>query len=51
MTDLAEFYHALWALGAPGAVAPLTLRRGAETFDVEVRTADRASRLKKRRLN
>ncbi len=51
VTDLAEFYQALWALGSPGDIAPLTLKRGGETFDVEVRTADRASRLKKRRLN
>ena len=51
VTDLAGFYKRLWALGSPGVTAPLTLQRGGETFDVEIRTADRAALLKKRRLN
>jgi S1-C subfamily serine protease len=49
--DLAEFYKALWALGPPGVEAPLTLQRGSDVFDVEIRTADRGAKLKKRRLN
>jgi S1-C subfamily serine protease len=51
VSTLADFYARLWALGPPGAVAPLRLRREADTFDVEVRTIDRATRLKKRRFN
>lgn len=51
VADLADFYKRLWALGAPGVTVPLTLQRGSDVFDVEVRSADRASRLKKRRLH
>lgn len=48
---LAEFYQKLWALGAPGVDVPLTLQRGEDVFDVEVRSGDRAARLKKRKLH
>ena len=51
VTTLAEFYTRLWALGPAGVIAPLRLRREEDDFDVEIRTADRASRLRKRRLN
>ena len=51
VASLAEFYTRLWALGPAGVVAPLRLRREDDVFDVEIRTADRASRLRKRRLN
>jgi len=51
VTTLADFYTRLWALGPAGVVAPLRLQREDDIFDVEVRTADRSSRLKKRRLN
>jgi len=51
VSDLAGFYRALWALGPPGAVAPLTIQREHDVFDVEVRTADRLSLQKRRRLN
>lgn len=51
VSTLADFYARLWALGPPGAVAPLRLRREADAFDIEVRTIDRAARLRKRRLN
>ena len=49
--DLADFYTKLWTLGAPGVIAPLTVKREGDVFDLGVRTADRASKLKKRRLN
>jgi S1-C subfamily serine protease len=49
--DLAGFYTRLWALGAPGVVATLTIQRESDVFDVEVRTADRLSTQRKRRLN
>lgn len=49
--SLEDFYQALWAQGPAGVVARLRLRRERDVFDVEVRTIDRASRLKGRRLN
>jgi S1-C subfamily serine protease len=51
VTSLADFYTRLWALGPAGVIATLRLRRERDVFDVEIRTIDRASRLKKRRFN
>jgi S1-C subfamily serine protease len=51
VANLADFYTRLWDLGPAGMVAPLRLRREGDTFDIEVRTIDRASKLKKRRFN
>ena len=51
VTDLADFYTKLWALGPAGVVAPLRLQREHDVFDLEVRTIDRSSKLKKRRFN
>jgi S1-C subfamily serine protease len=51
VSSLADFYTKLWSLGPAGVVAPLRLRRERDVFDVEIRTIDRASRLKKRRYN
>jgi S1-C subfamily serine protease len=51
VTSLADFYTRLWNLGPAGVVAPLRLRRERDVFDIEIRTIDRASRLRKRRLN
>jgi S1-C subfamily serine protease len=51
VTELAEFYTQLWAQGPAGAVIALRLRRGGDTFDVEVRSADRTSLLRKPRFN
>lgn len=51
VTSLADFYNQLWDLGPPGVVAPLRLKRERDVFDVEVRTSDRAARLRKRRFN
>jgi S1-C subfamily serine protease len=51
VSDLADFYTALWALGPAGATAPLTVRRENDVFDLQVRTGDRGSKLRKRRLN
>ena len=51
VTNLADFYNRLWALGPAGAVAPLRLKRERDIFDLEIRTIDRASKLKKRRFN
>ena len=49
--DLADFYARLWRLGPPGVVAPLRLKREDDIFDLEIRTVDRASKLKKRQFN
>jgi S1-C subfamily serine protease len=46
VADLAAFYRRLWALGPAGVDVPLTLKRGADVFDVEVRSADRRKLLK-----
>lgn len=51
VTDLGGFYKRLWAQGAPGVVVSLRIQREGDVFDVEVRTADRTSMQKKRRLN
>lgn len=51
VNDLAGFYKRLWALGPPGVAAPLTIQREQDVFEVEVRTGDRASMQRKRRLN
>jgi S1-C subfamily serine protease len=51
VSSLADFYGKLWSLGPAGVVAPLRLRRERDVFDVEIRTIDRASRLRKRRYN
>lgn len=51
VSDLGGFYKQLWAQGAPGAVVPLRIQRENDVFEVEVRTADRASMQRKRRLN
>jgi len=49
--DLGSLYKRLWALGPPGVSVPLTLQRGREVFDMEIRSADRTPLLRKRRLN
>ena len=51
VNSLADFYTRLWALGPAGVAAPLRIRREADVFDLEVRTIDRASKLRKRRFN
>jgi S1-C subfamily serine protease len=51
VTDLADFYLRLWALGPPGVLAPLTIQREQDVFEVEVRTADRTAMQRKRRMN
>ena len=51
VTDSAEFYRALWALGPAGIDVPLTLYRGGDTFDVELVSTDRARMLKAPRMH
>jgi S1-C subfamily serine protease len=42
VTTLFEFYHKLWALGAAGVDVPLTLKSRDITFDVTLKSVDRA---------
>lgn len=51
VSTLAEFYTQLWACGAAGTSIPMRVQRERDVFGLEVRSADRASRLKRRRLN
>lgn len=51
VSDLTEFYTAMWDLGPAGVSVPLQILREGDAFTVEIRSMDRASLLKKRRLN
>jgi S1-C subfamily serine protease len=51
VTSLSEFYRAVWALGPPGVTVPLTLAREGDVFEVEVKSKDRNSFLKKPRMH
>jgi len=51
VTDLAGFYQHLWALGPPGTMARVVVQRDQQTLSIDIQTADRTARLKKRRLN
>jgi len=51
VATLTEFYNAVWALGPPGVTVPLTLAREGDVFEVEVKSKDRASFLKKPRMH
>ena len=51
VSDLADFYEHLWALGPAGVDVPLKLWRDGDVFDVEIRSVDRGALLKKRRYN
>lgn len=46
VTDLADFYRKLWALGEAGIAVPLTVIRGGSLLDIEVISADRYDHLK-----
>lgn len=47
VSDLAEFYRALWARGPAGATIRLNVLRDGRLRDISVRTADRRSYLKR----
>jgi S1-C subfamily serine protease len=51
VSDQAQFYRKLWALGPAGVNVPLTLYREGDTFDVVVASTDRDRMLKKPRLH
>ncbi len=48
---LAEFFHALWALGEAGVEVPLRIDREGDVFDMRVTSADRYSFLKRAPLH
>ena len=51
VADLADFYTRLWAQGPAGVDVPLLIQRESDVFDLVIRSQDRASLLKRRRLN
>jgi S1-C subfamily serine protease len=51
VSGLAQLYRKLWALGPAGVDVPLTLYRGGDTFEVTVKSSDRAKFLKAPRLH
>ena len=51
VSDLTDFYTALWAQGPAGATIPLRVLREGDAFDLEVRSMDRATLLKKPKFN
>jgi len=51
VSDLAEFYTALWDQGPAGVTVALRIQREEDVFEVEIRSVDRNALLKKPRLN
>ena len=51
MSGLAEFFRAVWRLGAAGVEVPLTLARGGDVLRITVKSADRDDFLKKPNLH
>jgi S1-C subfamily serine protease len=51
VSDLTEFYTALWDQGSAGVTVPLRIQREQDVFEVEIRSVDRNALLKKPRLN
>jgi S1-C subfamily serine protease len=51
VTGLAEFFRAVWRLGAPGVDVPLTITRGGDVLRMTVKSADRNDFLKKPNLH
>jgi S1-C subfamily serine protease len=46
VTTLLDFYRKLWALGTAGVDVPLTLKSGGVTFDVTLKSVDRAKMMR-----
>ena len=51
ISNLADFYRSMWALGDAGVDVPLTLEREGDVFELRVTSADRGSFLKRPRLH
>lgn len=45
--SLSEFFHSLWGLGQAGVDVPLLVHRDGRTFDLKIRSADRATMMKR----
>jgi S1-C subfamily serine protease len=51
VTGLAEFFRAVWRLGAAGVEVPLTVARDGDVLQITVKSADRSDFLKKPNLH
>lgn len=51
ITNLADFYRSIWALGPAGVDVPLTMERDGDVFDLVLKSADRRSFLRTPRLH
>jgi S1-C subfamily serine protease len=51
VSGLAEFFRAVWRLGAAGVEVPLTLARDGDVLRITVKSADRNDFLKKPNLH
>jgi len=51
VTTLLEFYNRLWALGSAGVDVPLTLKSRDITFDVTLKSVDRAKMMRAPKLH
>jgi S1-C subfamily serine protease len=51
VADLADFYTRMWAQGPAGATIPLRIQREQDVFDVEIRSMDRTTLMKRPKLN
>jgi S1-C subfamily serine protease len=51
VSDLASLFRGVWALGSAGIEVPLRIHRQGRTFDVKLKSADRAQFLKRPRLH
>lgn len=51
VTALAEFFRAVWRLGAPGVDVPLTVARAGDVLRLTIKSADRNDFLKKPNLH
>jgi S1-C subfamily serine protease len=51
VSTLLAFYRTLWALGSAGVDVPLTLKSGGVTFDVTLKSVDRAKMMRAPKLH
>ena len=49
--DLASLFRGIWTLGSAGVAVPIRVHREGRTFDVTLKSADRAQFLKRPRLH
>jgi S1-C subfamily serine protease len=49
--ELADFYRRIWSLGSAGVNVPLTIHREGDTFDVTIKSGERAQFLKQPNLH